>query len=119
MNKRFIQWLLIAFFVAAQSAMSLGVSSHAQTTNLSDAELAAYTLPDGSLPVLCLTPNDDGTTSHAMCEGCLCCPIEGAAFSLGHGIRNTLGFAVERTSKQLAPLTSLCLQRTRGPPLGV
>jgi len=119
MNKCFFQWLLIAFFVVAQSTMSLGVSSHAQTTNLSDAELAAYTLPDGSLPVLCLTPNEDGAASHTMCEGCLCCPIDGAAVSLGHDIRNVLGFSIERTSQQLAPLTRIYLQRTRGPPLSV
>ncbi len=119
MNKCFVQWLLIAFFVIAQSTMSLGGASHAQTTNLSDAELAAYTLPDGSLPVLCLTPNDDGTALHVMCDGCLCCSFDGTAFSLGEGIRNNLGFGIERTNEQLAPLTRLCLQRTRGPPLSV
>ena len=119
MIMRFIQWLFVAIFVLSQGVMSLGVSSHAQANTLSDAELAAYTLPDGSLPVICLTPNEDGSTSHVMCEGCLCCPIDGAAFALGEGIRNTLGFGIKRASEQLVPVTRVCLQRTRGPPLSV
>ena len=56
MNLRFVQWLLLAVFVVSQSAMALGVASQVQANTLSDAELAAYTLPDGSLPVICLTP---------------------------------------------------------------
>ena len=119
MKIRFVQWLIVAVFVVSQGAVSLGISSHAQATTLSDAELAAYTLPDGSQPVLCLTPNEDGSASHAMCDGCLCCSFDGAAFALGEGIRNNLGFGIERTSEQLAPLTRICLQRTRGPPLSV
>lgn len=119
MTMRFLQWLLVAVFVLSQGAMSLGVSSHAQANTLSDAELAAYTLPDGSLPVICLTPNEDGTASHVMCDGCLCCSIDGAALALGEGIRNTLGFGIERANQQLVLVTRLCLQRTRGPPLSV
>lgn len=119
MNRRFIQWFLLAVFVVSQGAMSLGGSSHAQANTLSDIELAAYTLPDGSLPVICLTPNEDDTAAHAMCEGCLCCPFEGAIFSLGQSISNSLGFGAERTSQQFAPLTRISLQRTRGPPLRV
>ena len=119
MNLRFVQWLLLAVFVVSQSAMALGVSSQVQANTLSDAELAAYTLPDGSLPVICLTPNEDGTTTHVMCEGCFCCSFDGAAFSLGQSVRNCLSFDVERASQNLVALSQFRLERTRGPPLGV
>lgn len=45
----------------------------AQTSNIDPAELAAYMLPDGSLPDLCVTTVDeDGKTSHHVtpCEFC-------------------------------------------------
>lgn len=119
MNIRFVQWLLLAVFVFSQGVMALGISSPAQASTLSDAELAAYTLPDGSLPVICLTPNDDGTASHVMCEGCLCCSLDGAAVSLGQSVINGLGFDVERTSLTVAFNAQFSLERTRGPPLGV
>lgn len=119
MSARFVHWLLIAVFVVSQSAMTLALTSHAQVATLSDKDLAAYALPDGSLPVICLTPNEEGSATHATCEGCLCCSLDGAVFSLGLGVRNNLGDDLEPVSQQVAHSSRLCLERTRGPPLSV
>ena len=119
MNLRFVQWLLLVVFVFSQGVMAFGVPSQVQANTLSDAELAAYALPDGSLPVICLTPNEDGTATHAMCEGCVCCSLDGAVLSLGQSVSNCLSFGMEGASHNLVALSQFSLERTRGPPLGV
>ncbi len=90
------------------------------------ADLAQYTLPDGTLPVLCL-PTDDGhsKTDHGLGSGCEACRL--TATSLvptptdihGSPILRELVFEVvapsESTYRQLFPPNS----SPRGPPSSV
>lgn len=47
-----------------------------QQTTFTSAELALYTLPDGTLPDLCLTDKDGGGTHHGVAgTGCEACRI--------------------------------------------
>ena len=61
-------------------------------------ELEAFRLPDGSLPVLCLTPTGrDGTPHHSGSEGCEACRL--SAFVVlpepARGTGEALSFAVQ------------------------
>lgn len=63
----------LVLFVLAKIVMAIGMASAAPVSSgLSEAEKAAYMLPDGTLPVFCLTGDDGDNASHVMCDGCGC-----------------------------------------------
>ena len=94
---------------------------------LAPSEIAAYTLPDGTLPVLCL-PGDDGdgkTKSHDPGTGCEVCrlassmvvpqPCDTIVLALCTAIEALLPIRHEAFHRQLFPPNTY----PRGPPAGV
>lgn len=74
-----------------------------EQTTLTAAELALYTLPDGTLPDLCLTDEDGGGSHHsAFGSGCEACRIS-ASVALPCP-SDTAGEVVKREFARLLPL---------------
>ena len=87
-------------------------------------DLAAYTLPDGSVPVLCITDDGDGSSGHAGSGSCEFCRIatsivlpapSGDFVACGEKLK--LVFAVPRETV-LPARTLTRSQPARGPPAG-
>lgn len=117
MKNRLAQFLVIAIFVVSQSVMTHGLSAFAQNGLSVNTDLSAYTLPDGTVPTLCLTVDEDGTDSQHLCDGCLCCAVDlgssnGSSYTMDRAIDLVeLLHARKVTAKRIA------LKRTRAPPL--
>lgn len=88
-------------------------------------EIAAYILPDGTLPVLCL-PSQDGKAKHhghetgSVCEACrlaaatiLPAPLDTLGIPVLHEIAHALTSATEQSAR-IAPRSGVS---ARGPPL--
>ena len=75
---------LLVLFVLAKFVMSAGMAMASPLSGgLSEAEKAAYMLPDGTIPVICLTFTSEGAdASHFMCDGC-CSSYKGMFLSSG------------------------------------
>jgi len=73
-RSRILRRLLLVLFVFAHLATPVAIASAAKVSSvLSAAEMAAYQLPDGSLPVFCLTDEEgEGRHLHDQCKGCCC-----------------------------------------------
>lgn len=63
---------LLVLFVLAKFVMTAGMATASPLSGgLSEAEKAAYMLPDGTIPVICLTfSGENDGASHLMCDGC-------------------------------------------------
>lgn len=117
MNTRLAQFVMIIGFMLAQFVMTFGLSVSTQANSLSETERAAYTLPDGSLPILCLTLDEGGVAGDHGCDGCLCCAFDCAQLSTSFVLESGHAFLVDRfpTSQRLSkdsPTT-----RSRAPPM--
>ncbi len=82
------------------------------------ADLAAYILPDGTIPTLCVTVNDDsgekhGTTGHL--HGCDACEITLVAFLLPEPPAGPSHFARHAPDVSLAPSTPVFSTRAHPP----
>jgi len=79
-RSRIVRRLLLALFVFSHLATPVAMASATKVGSaLSAAEMASYQLPDGSLPVFCLTDEEgEGRHLHDQCKGCCC---TGAALS--------------------------------------
>ena len=117
MSTRLFKWLMMAVFVMSQSTLMLGHISAAQASSISDVDYAAYTMPDGSVPIICLTDDEEGNASHVHCEGCLSHGVDSALFSIGFSVVNSKHSFVEFAINQTAYRKLFSAQRTRGPPL--
>lgn len=107
----------------ALAMLTLGFAHHGAPARAADAFLAAYTLPDGSVPDLCLTqpgaPGDTDDHAAAPCEACRLTAAPGlvtTAPTLGVPV----GTVLERRPclGAASPITPLVFGRAaaRGPP---
>ena len=70
-NQRVIRLWLVAFYALS---MALVGFTHAAPPSAAKIDLAAYVLPDGSLPTICLNTGDTGGTPQmgsTPCDACL------------------------------------------------
>ncbi len=107
----------------ALAMLTLGFAHHGASARAADAFLAAYTLPDGSVPDLCLTqtgaPGDADDHAAAPCEACRLTAAPGLAATAP-----TFGVPVETVLERRSclgaalPITPLFFGRAaaRGPP---
>lgn len=67
--------------VCAMAMLVLGFAHHVpslEARGISAAELAQYTLPDGTLPDFCLSIQEDGSGTTVKKSGCVACRIGSA-----------------------------------------
>jgi hypothetical protein len=79
-------------------------------------ELAQYTLPDGTVPILCL-PSEDGGKSHerhGYKAGCEACRL--GAHTLLQAPSDTVGLRLLREADRFAPLRKEAFYRRLFPP---
>ncbi|MDR6821118.1 hypothetical protein J2X76_006319 [Neorhizobium sp. 2083] len=123
-----VQWVVRALCVLALLFVGfahkpLNLDYH----SIPASELAAYTLPDGTLPVLCL-PSEDGKTKHDghdLGSGCEACRL--TASVLLPAPADMAGAPIVRESERMVPVRSEAFYRQlfppntapRGPPSGL
>jgi hypothetical protein len=107
----------------ALAMLTLGFAHQGAPARAADAFLAAYTLPDGSVPDLCLTgtgaPDDDGHHAAAPCDACRLTAAPGLAVT-APAMTAPLVIVLERRPclGAASPITPLLYGRAaaRGPP---
>jgi hypothetical protein len=118
-----LQWAVCVLCTIALMAIGFGHRTPALAVPAyTPAEIALYTLPDGTLPDLCLTRHDDGGKDHSQAPVCEACRIAGdtllpaPADITGARIAFTTVFylpvSVEDTYRKLFPPNAT----PRGPP---
>lgn len=94
-------WVLALYALAS---FGMGFAHKRLEIPLTTPDLSAYALPDGTLPVLCLTPKggDPGAPSHvhAPCQACLLTSAPG----LPPVLRNTVPAPLGCVGKKLLPV---------------
>ena len=90
-------WVLVLYALAS---LGMGFAHKRLEIPITTPDLSAYALPDGTLPVLCLTPTggDPGAPSHvhAPCQACLLTSAPGLPPVLRNIILAPLGCGAER-----------------------
>ncbi|MEP2944551.1 MAG: hypothetical protein ABJL18_05385 [Hyphomicrobiales bacterium] len=110
---------VLVLFVLAKLFITAGMATASPLSGgLSEAEKAAYMLPDGTIPVICLTFTGEGDGgSHLMCDGC-CSSCKGMLGRSGaHGDIAYLTKLAFLGHDNITPQENDLASHARGPPI--
>lgn len=125
-NQRLIRLWLVALYALSMAVVGFAHTSVPRSGQTSNVDLAAYALPDGSLPTICFNPaTGDGDKPSAMaapCDACLLTSAAGLPPCRGANVApvvpaEALVFAAAETT--FRPVHIAHVLHLRGPPLPI